>query len=93
VVDHFRRKHKEEYGIHIPQEGEDNNFKLMEFIARRNHPFALVEQEEFKALLKFEPASRSCLTTKYLPMVEKKYLLTVNFPHTLFIADLLIIQK
>ena len=43
-------------------DAQDNNYKVLEWIYRRNHAYSIVEQPELISLLKFTPLSRSAFT-------------------------------
>ena len=76
VTSHIKTNHREIYQLFNSEKIspiKDENASLCEWLARRNHSFVIVEEEEFKTLLSFKPASRNTLVNVYLPKIRKKY--------------------
>ena len=83
VTSHIKKAHKDVWEDHEPKAVSGSptqsnlNYKLIEWVARNNHSFSIVEEPELLSLLKFKPLKRCSLVNVTLPKIYQDYKLKV----------------
>ena len=75
VKSHLKKHHRIVFDSYSgnAKSSTDNNYKLLEWIYRRNLPYSTIEHEELKSLLNFVPKCRSTIVENYSKAIYADY--------------------
>ena len=75
VKAHIKKHHRALFETYAAEKIEpvDLNYKFLEWVLRRNHPYSIVEQSELISVLNFTPGSRGTLVEKFSKRIYKDY--------------------